>query len=151
LRFAQTPYGSRVQIVEGDFFQDPIPKGHDAILIANIIHCFPAESCPRTPQPCSERRICCSPTTLGGFLDYTEPVFAALMAGEFLLTPGRGDVYSLDDASAWFQRTGWRPIDHKPLARAGEFACSRSSLGPTYEIRFGDHASLLSVADEVIE
>jgi hypothetical protein len=38
------------------------------------------------------------------------------MAAEFLLTPGRGDVYSVDDASAWFQTTGWRPIDHKPLA-----------------------------------
>jgi hypothetical protein len=46
---------------------------------------------------------------------HTEPAFAALMAAEFLLTPGRGDVYSLDDASAWFQKTGWRPFDHKPL------------------------------------
>jgi hypothetical protein len=38
------------------------------------------------------------------------------MAAEFPLTPGRGDVYSLDDASAWFEKTGWRLIDHKPLA-----------------------------------
>src|SRR5262249_30828158 len=42
-RFAQTPYMSGVQIVEGDFFRDPIPEGHDAILVANIIHCFPAD------------------------------------------------------------------------------------------------------------
>jgi hypothetical protein len=60
----------------GDFFKDPIPKGHDAILVANIIHCFPTDQA----------------------LDFsTALVFAALMAAEFLLTPGRGDVYSIDD------------------------------------------------------
>jgi ubiquinone/menaquinone biosynthesis C-methylase UbiE len=119
LRFAQTPYGSRVQIVEGDFFQDPIPKGHDAILIANIIHCFPAD---RALELLNRVRSAASVAARLLLVDFwtnathTEPVFAALMAAEFLLTPGRGDVYSIDDASAWFQKTGWRPIDHKPLA-----------------------------------
>ena len=118
-RFAQTPYMSRVQIVEGDFFKDPIPKGHDAILIANIIHCFPAD---RALELLNRVRSAASVAARLLLVDFwtnathTEPVFAALMAAEFLLTPGRGDVYSIDDASAWFQKTGWRPIDHKPLA-----------------------------------
>jgi hypothetical protein len=119
LRFAQTPYRSRVQIVKGDFFKDPIPKGHDAILVANIIHCFPAD---RALELLKRVRSAASVAARLLLVDFwtnathTEPVFAALMAAEFLLTPGRGDVYSLDDASAWFQKTGWRPIDHKPLA-----------------------------------
>ncbi len=32
---------------------------------------------------------------------HRQPVFAALMAGEFLLTPGGGDVYSVDERSHW--------------------------------------------------
>src|SRR5262249_19029334 len=43
LRFAKTQWGSRAKIVEGDFFKDPTPQGHDAIVIANIIHCSPAD------------------------------------------------------------------------------------------------------------
>ena len=119
LRFEQTPYGSRVQIVEADFFEDPIPKGHDVILVENIIHCFPAD---RVLELLNRARSAASVAARLLLVDFwtnathTEPAFAALMAAEFLLTPGRGDVYSLDDASAWFQKTGWRPIDHKPLA-----------------------------------
>ena len=37
-------------------------------------------------------------------------------AGKFLLTPGRGDVYSIDDAAAWFDQTGWRMVEHNALA-----------------------------------
>ena len=37
-------------------------------------------------------------------------------AGKFLLTPGRGDVYSIDDAASWFDQTAWRMVEHKALA-----------------------------------
>jgi len=118
-RFAQTPYMFRVQIVEGDFFRDPIPDGHDAILVANIIHCFPADYVLELLNRVRNAASVAARLLLVDFwtnATHTEPVFAALMAAEFLLTPGRGDVYSVDDASGWFQTTGWRPIDHKPLA-----------------------------------
>jgi SAM-dependent methyltransferase len=118
-RLAQTPHASRIHIVDGDFFKDPIPEGHDAILVANIIHCFPAD---RVLELLSRIRNAASAKARLLLVDFwtnathTEPVFAALMAGEFLLTPGRGDVYSIEDATTWFQRTGWRNIEHKPLA-----------------------------------
>ncbi len=35
---ARTPYEARIQIAEGDFFKDPLPHDHDAIIVANIIH-----------------------------------------------------------------------------------------------------------------
>lgn len=38
------------------------------------------------------------------------------MAGEFLLTPGGGDVYSISDATSWLHQTGWRAVEHKALA-----------------------------------
>jgi hypothetical protein len=118
-RLAQTPHASRIQIANGDFFKDPIPEGHDAIIVANVIHCFPAD---RVFELLSRIRNGASSKTRLLLVDFwtnathTEPVFATLMAGEFLLTPGRGDVYSIEDAMAWFQGTRWRTIEHKPLA-----------------------------------
>ncbi len=46
---------------------------------------------------------------------HTEPVFAALAAGEFLLIAGEGDVYSAAELREWLEDTGWRPLEHKPL------------------------------------
>ena len=46
----------------------------------------------------------------------TEPTFAALMAGEFFLVTGDGDVYSADQVTQWLHDTGWSPIGHQPLA-----------------------------------
>jgi len=118
-RLRRTPCQSRVELVEGDFFKDPIPQGHDAIIIANIIHCFPAD---RVFELLHRVRSAASLATRVLLVDFwtnaahTEPVFAALMAGEFMLTPGRGDVYSIDDAASWLGQTGWRMVEHKALA-----------------------------------
>ena len=39
-RLAGSPSESRLRIVEGDFFTDPLPQDPDAILIANVFHNF---------------------------------------------------------------------------------------------------------------
>lgn len=118
-RLAQTTHETRIQIVEGDFFRDPIPKGHDAIIIANIIHCFPADLALELLRRVGDCVSTGARILLVDFwtnVTHTEPIFAALMAGEFLLTPGRGDVYSVEDAKGWFDQVGWREVEHKPLA-----------------------------------
>ena len=46
----------------------------------------------------------------------TEPTFAALMAGEFLLVTGEGDVYSVEQATEWLRDAGWQVVRHQPLA-----------------------------------
>jgi SAM-dependent methyltransferase len=118
-RLARISRESRIEVVEGDFFKDPIPQGHDAIIIANIIHFFPAD---RVLELLHRVRNAASVATRVLLVDFwtnaahTEPDFSALMAGEFLLTPGRGDVYSIDDAVSWFGQTGWRMVEHKVLA-----------------------------------
>jgi len=33
-----TPLERRIRIVEGDFFKDPLPKDHDALIVANVVH-----------------------------------------------------------------------------------------------------------------
>jgi hypothetical protein len=47
---------------------------------------------------------------------HTEPAFAALIAGEFLVGTGEGDVYSEEEARRWLQESGWRALERKPLA-----------------------------------
>ena len=89
------------------------------MIIANIVHCFAVDRVMqllrwvRGHAPAGARILLVDfwtdPT-------HTQPVFAALMAGEFLLTPGGGDVYSVDEARQWLCDTGWKTITHSPLA-----------------------------------
>jgi hypothetical protein len=46
---------------------------------------------------------------------HTQPVFAALAAGELLVIAGEGDVYSEAELRAWLAETGWQPLAHTPL------------------------------------
>ena len=109
----------QVKVVEGDLFKDPIPAGHDVVLIANVMHLLSAE---RNLVLLRLTRQCVPD---GGRLllaDYwtdathTQPAFAALMAGEFLVGTGEGDVYSEEEARGWLQETGWRALERRPLA-----------------------------------
>ncbi len=118
-RLAGTPYAEKIRVVEGNFFQDPIPEGHDAVLIANVVHVLTPEHNLELLRRVRQRvppgarllivDLWTNPT-------HTEPLFAALMAGEFLIIAGEGDVYSVEEARAWLQQTGWRFVEHKPLA-----------------------------------
>ncbi len=47
---------------------------------------------------------------------HTKPLQAALMAGEFAVHLRDGDVYSIDEIRTWLIETGWRYLDHVPLA-----------------------------------
>jgi hypothetical protein len=96
-----------------------IPRGHDAVIVANVIHLFSPERnlqrLQRIREPASDGSrlllvdLWTDPT-------HTEPLFAALMAGAFLLRSGEGDVYSEQEINSWLRATGWRPLERKPLA-----------------------------------
>ncbi len=47
---------------------------------------------------------------------HTQPVHAAMMAGEFAVHMQHGDVYSVDEVRGWFDATNWRFLSHAPLA-----------------------------------
>ncbi len=117
------PFGNRVHVVEGNFFIDPIPTGHDAVLLANIAHLFTQEqnvdllSRLRKIVPDGARLLIVDFWTNS---THTEPLFAALMTGSFMTTSGEGDVYSTEEALSWLHQTGWRKVDHKPLIGAVE-------------------------------
>jgi hypothetical protein len=105
--------------VAGDFFTDPIPAGHDAVLIANVIHLFsPAHNLEllrrtRAHVPTGTRLLLADFWTDA---THTQPPFAALMAGEFLVITGEGAIYSEEEARGWLQASGWQTVERKPLA-----------------------------------
>jgi hypothetical protein len=104
---AASPFGERIRIVEGDFFQDPIPEGCDAVLMANVVHGRSPErnialfGRIRTRVPERARLLL---VDLWTDWTRTQPLTAVLMAGEFLLASGEGDVYSKEEVRRWLQR-----------------------------------------------
>ena len=118
-RIAEAGLADRIAVDTGDAFTDDLPDGHDVFLVANLIHYWsPGDN--RTLL----RRIR-QVTPHGGRLlladfwtdhTHTKPLQAALMAGEFAVHLRDGDVYSIDEIRTWLIETGWRYLDHLPLA-----------------------------------
>ena len=116
-RFTPAEAGS-IAVVEGDILEDGMPPGHDAMILAHILHGFDEA------QNAGLLRRASAAASAGGrllivdfFLDptRTSPVMPALMSGEFLVqTMGRS--YSAAEVSGWLNETGWRCQEHRPLA-----------------------------------
>ncbi len=127
---ARQGLSDRVAVVDGDCFRDPLPKDHDAILLANVAHLLsPSRNVEllrrlRAVSPAGARLLLVDfwtdPT-------HTEPAFAALMAGEFLLVSGEGDVYSEDEVKGWLAETGWKALERKPLAGPSSLMVAEAS------------------------
>ncbi len=111
--------GERVEVVDGDFFIDALPEGHDVVLIANVMHLFSPESNQMLLRGARQSVPDGARLLLADFWTdetHTDPPFAALMAAEFLMFTGEGDVYSEEEVRGWLGETGWRTLEHKPLA-----------------------------------
>jgi SAM-dependent methyltransferase len=117
-RIADAGLSDRLGTAEGDVLTDPYPTGHDVLVMSNLIHYFDADHSrtvlkrAREAVPSGSRLL-----ALDFWTDatHTQPVGAALMAGEFAVQLG-GDVYSVDEFRAWLEATGWRFVEHRPLA-----------------------------------
>ncbi|MDQ3810457.1 MAG: acetylserotonin O-methyltransferase [Chloroflexota bacterium] len=118
-RLAAAAPGQRAQVVAGDFFTDPIPDGHDVVLIANVIHLLSPERNRELLRSTRAHVAGGARLLLADFWTdptHTEPRFAALMAGEFLVITGEGDVYSEQEVRGWLGETGWELLERRPLA-----------------------------------
>jgi hypothetical protein len=108
-------------VVAGDFFTDPIPADHDAVLIANVMHIYsPAHNLELLRRTRARVQDGARLLLADWWTDatHTQPPMAALMAGEFLVFSGEGDVYSEEEARGWLHESGWRAVERKPLAGA---------------------------------
>ena len=109
----------RIDVVEGDVFKDPLPGGHDVVLIANVVHVFSAA---HNIELMRKIRAHVMPGTRLLLVDlwtdpsHSQPSAAALMSGQFLLTSGEGQVYSEQEADEWLAQTRWKKLERKTLA-----------------------------------
>ena len=118
-RLIGNPLAERIRIEQGDLFKTPPPRGHDAIIVANVLHLFSPERNLELLRRVREVVADHSRILLVDFWTdptHTQPMFAALMAGAFLLRTGEGDVYSEEEVRGWLVTTGWQPLERKPLA-----------------------------------
>jgi SAM-dependent methyltransferase len=129
-RLAGSPLAGRIRVAEGDFFKAPIPGGHDAIILANVIHLFSPE---RNLELLRHIRECVTDGVRLLLVDlwtdptHTQPLFAALMAGAFLLRTGEGDVYSEEEVRGWLAATKWRALERRPLAGPASLIVSETA------------------------
>lgn len=117
-RLLAMPGGEAIQVIPGDFFVGDLPRGYDAVLLANVIHIFSPEHNCQLLGRIREAVTSGARLLLVDFWTnptHTEPVFSALMAAEFQMVSGEGDVYSLDEIQAWLDATRWRFVEHRPL------------------------------------
>jgi SAM-dependent methyltransferase len=120
-RIAEHGLSDRIDLAAGNLATDELPAGHDCALVANVIHVFSAEENERL---LAKIRRAVEPGALLLLADYwtnpthTEPVVAALMAGEYAVNSAHGDVYSLAEGQDWLAATGWRFLAHQPLGGA---------------------------------
>ena len=119
---ATEPEGQRIMVVEGDVSRDPLPGGHDLLIVANTVHVLSVE---HNLDLLKKMRAA---VTAGARLllvdlwtdpSHAVPPAAALMSGEFLIVAGEGQAYSEEEANGWLQQAGWRNLERKPLAGAG--------------------------------
>ena len=98
--------------------RDQVPSGQDVLLLANVIHLFQPEV---NRELLGRLRKAVEVGARALLVDFwtdtshTQPLFAALMAAEFLVIAG-GDVYSAAEVQGWLAETGWTMVDQQPLA-----------------------------------
>lgn len=128
---AGTPGDGRIVVVEGDFFHDPIPEGHDVVLVANVIHVFSPD---HNRELLSRIRARVRPETTLLLVDFwtdashTQPRFAALMAGEWLTASGEADCYSVEEITEWLRHTGWTVDRHQPVAGPSSLVVAHAGM-----------------------
>jgi SAM-dependent methyltransferase len=118
-RLASEPEQERIQLIEGDLLNDPMPDGHDAVIAANIVHGLSAmHNIELLKNVRAHVALGARLLLVDLWMDptCTQPPAAPLMSGEFLMHAGEGQSYAEDDADEWLAQTGWRKLECRSLA-----------------------------------
>lgn len=113
------PLADRIVLEECDVLFDPIPEGHDVVMMAGFIHLFdPDKLATILARVRSAMALGAKLLVIDQWMDatHTQPVFGAMLACTYLLISGGGDAYSLDEATPWFASAGFRFVEHRHLA-----------------------------------
>jgi hypothetical protein len=123
----------RIQVHAGDLLTDELPPGHNAFLLANLVHYFTPET---NKTILRKVRAATEPGARLLVADFwtdpthTQPLPAALMAGEFAIHVNDGDVYSVEEGAAWLGECGWAFTGHLPLAGPISLVTAEAASAP---------------------
>lgn len=109
----------RASVLGADILIDPIPTGHDLVMLNNVIHYYTPDTNTTLLARIAQAVELDALLVMADFWTdptHTQPVPAALMAGEFAAHNADGDVYSVEEVSGWLDQTGWKLDRHQPLA-----------------------------------
>lgn len=118
-RIADAGLAPRVGVTAGDAMAGSLPTGHDVFLLANLVHYWSPEENRALLQRVRRAADPGAALLLADFWTdptHTQPIQAALMAGEFAVHVRNGDVYSVEEVRGWLDEAGWRFVRHTPLA-----------------------------------
>lgn len=97
---------------------EPIPAGHDVVLLANVVHLLSPERNRALLRRVRDGVVAGARLLLIDlFTDQTriQPLAAALLAAEFLVLAGEGDVYTEREVRGWLYTCGWQPLQRSAL------------------------------------
>lgn len=117
-RITAAGMSEHIAIATGDAMNDELPQGYDVFLLANLIHYWSPDQNRALLQRVRRAAQPGAPLLLADFWTdptHTQPIEAALMAGEFAAHLRNGDVYSVDEVRGWLDESGWRFVRHAPL------------------------------------
>jgi SAM-dependent methyltransferase len=118
-RLRTSGFSDRIAVLAGDLLSGDLPRGYDTVLLANVVHYFTADtnqSILHKIRAATDRGARLLIADFWTDAAHTQPVPAALMAGEFAIHINDGDVYSVEEGSAWLTAGGWNVTGHRPLA-----------------------------------
>ena len=103
---------SRLELLEGDMFGDPWPKGADITLFSNILHDWDVEDCRRLLKRCAREsvdgsRVVIHDVFLNDSMDGPLPI-ALYSAALFCVTEGRA--YSVAEYREMMKEAGIHPV-----------------------------------------
>jgi hypothetical protein len=118
-RLRTSGLSTRIDVQAGDLLTGDLPRGYNAFLLANVVHYYAPETNQailRTIRAAAEPGARLLLADFWTDATHTQPVPAALMAGEFAIHVLDGDVYSVEEGAAWLAGSGWEFTGHQPLA-----------------------------------
>jgi len=104
----------RISVRPGDAFQDDLGDEYDFVLLSNLVHIYSMEENRQLVSKCSDA------LNLGGLLcikDFmldntrTGPLWATLFAVNMLVNTDRGNCYTLEEMTSWFEAAGLTLFD----------------------------------------
>ena len=125
-RIAQRGLQERCRFIAGSFFDDPLPKGNDLLLLANIVHNWGTPECGRILAACH------AAIEPGGTIVIVEPMLSEDLSG-----PAHASVSGLTMAllggenrtqsqiGALLQRAGFRELWQSPIGEQNSVVTAR--------------------------